>query len=123
MVSVEPIITEATLPGKLSGPQDLKIESTSAKEPLPEMGRSNIRGILSFGTAIKLPIGANKEVIMSSAPEAFNIETATIRPTNEGAIKKVEKNPSFAPEINVSNNGTFFKKPNIMIKPTVHGTT
>ena len=93
MVSVEPIITEATLPGKLSGPKDLKIESTRAKEPLPEIGRNSMRGIVSFGTAIKFPMGASKEVIMSSAPEAFNMETATINPISEGAIEKVEKKP------------------------------
>ena len=123
MVSVEPIITEATLPGKLSGPKDLKIESTRAKEPLPEIGRNSMRGIVSFGTAIKFPMGASKEVIMSSAPEAFNMETATINPISEGAIEKVEKKPSFAPEMNVSNKGIFLKMPNIIINPTAQGIT
>lgn len=59
--------------------------------------------------------------MMSSAPEAFNMDTATIRPINEGAIEKVEEKPSLAPEINASNKGTFFKMPNIIINPTTQG--
>lgn len=80
-------------------------------------------GIVSFGTAIKFPMGASKDVIMSSAPEAFNMETATINPISEGAIEKVEKKPSFAPEMNVSNKGIFFKMPNIIINPIAQGIT
>ncbi len=80
-------------------------------------------GIVSFGTAIKFPIGERKEVIMSRAPEAFNMETATINPISEGAIEKVEKKPSFAPEMKASNKGTFFKIPNIIINPIAQGIT
>ncbi len=114
-------MTEATRPGKLSGPQDLKIESTSAKAPLPEIGLSSIRGIVSLGMAIRLPTGASKEVIMSRAPEAFSMETATIKPISEGAMEKAEERPSLAPRMNVSNSGTFFKSPNMMINPMTPG--
>ncbi len=97
------------------------MESTRARAPLPEIGRNSISGMVSFGMAIKFPIGANKYVIMSKAPEAFSIETATIRPISEGAIEKVDSKPSFAPERKASNIGTFLENPNKIIKPIIHG--
>ena len=114
-------MTDATRPVKLSGPQDLKIESMSARAPLPEIGRNSMRGIVSLGIAIKLPIGASNEVTISRAPEALSIEIATIKPINDGAIEKVEASPSFAPEMKVSKSETLLKRPKRIIKPIVHG--
>ncbi len=114
-------MTEATRPGKLSGPQDLKIESTRAKAPLPEIGLKSMSGIVSLGMAIRLPMGASKEVIIAKAPEAFSMETATIKPISEGAMEKAELRPSLAPRMKVSNRGIFLKSPNIIINPMTPG--
>lgn len=122
MVSVEPIIIEAKRPGKLSGPTLLNIESIIASDPLPEIGRKNIRGTTSPGIPKHSVRGCIKFVNISSAPEALIIETATIRPIKAGAIDTVEERPFFAPSVNFSNKGTFLKKPNDTINSTTIGT-
>lgn len=85
------------------------------------MGRSSMSGMVSFGTAIRFPSGDSKCVMISNAPEARNIETATIRPMSDGAMETVVSSPSFAPARKLSKMGTFFKNPNRMINPMIHG--
>ena len=67
--------------------------------------------------------GAMKAENISSAPDAFSIVTAIIRPTREGRMETVEEIPSFAPATKLSNTGTFLISPKIMIMQTVTGTT
>lgn len=115
-------MTDATLPGKLSGPTFLNIESIIARDPLPEMGRKNISGITSPGMPKHSVNGRIKFVNISSAPEALSIETATINPIKDGAIDTVEDKPLLAPWVNFSNKGTLFIKPKTTINKTTTGT-
>ena len=78
-------------------------------------------GMVSFGMAIKLPMGASRYVMMSKAPEARSIATAAIRPMRDGAMETVVSRPSLAPARKLSKIGTFLAKPNRMINPMMHG--
>ena len=49
MVSVEPTQTEAARPTKLSAPYRVSVSPRSAREALPEKGRSKISGVSSEG--------------------------------------------------------------------------
>lgn len=52
MVSVEPTQTEAARPIKLSAPYRVSVSPRSAREALPEKGRSKISGVSSEGMPI-----------------------------------------------------------------------
>ena len=94
-----------------------------ANEPLPDTGLMSASGKISLGNPNALVTGDNKSVNISKKPDALNIDTAVIKPINEGAIENIETIPSFAPSVNASKSGTFLQNPKIIIKAMETGTT
>ena len=123
MVSVDPIKTEATLPAKLSGPKLDSIESSNARDPLPEMGLNIISGIIGVGIPKCLNNKLKNDENISKKPDALSIDTAVIKPMIEGTMEKVEWTPSFAPLMNESKTSIFLAIPNVIIITIMHGTT
>ena len=66
-------ITEASRPGKLSGPAWLMTSAVRARAPLPDRGRSSIRSPVSGGTPRARSVGARMRSSSSGRPEARSI--------------------------------------------------
>ena len=75
---------DAQSPAKLSGPTFSKSSTKDAVEALPEKGRVNKSGKSSVGTPIAFTTGEIRLESRSIAPDAFNMETPTIRAHNVG---------------------------------------
>lgn len=67
MVSVEPAITDAVLPIKLSGEKLLNKSFNKANEPLPDTGLISASGKISLGNPNALVTGDNKSVNISKS--------------------------------------------------------
>ena len=88
MVSVEPAITDAVLPIKLSGEKLLNKSFNKANEPLPDTGLISASGKISLGNPNALVTGDNKSVNISkniaywrraAAPKTRNRSTSLAR--------------------------------------------
>ena len=77
-------MTDAQSPAKLSAPTFSKSSTKEAVEALPEKGRVSKSGKISAGTPMALTRGERSFDSNSIAPEAFNIETATIKAQSVG---------------------------------------
>ena len=99
------------------------ILSKSAVEPLPEIGFIIASGTMFEGTPKNEQSGSISFANISNAPEAFSIETPTIKPINVGISEIVTLNPPSAPCKKVSNIGTFLYIPQVIISIKINGTT
>ena len=77
-------MTDAQRPAKLSAPTFSKSSTKEAVEALPEKGRVSSSGKISAGTPMALTRGDRIFDSNSIAPEAFNMETATIKAQSVG---------------------------------------
>lgn len=77
-------MTDAQSPAKLSAPTFSKSSTKEAVEALPEKGRVSKSGKMSAGTPMALTRGARSFESNSTAPDAFTIETPTIRAQSVG---------------------------------------
>ncbi len=73
VVSVHPIIVEVINPIIESGPTFSIILVAIAIDPLPEIGRSKIKGNISFGILKNVKKGKRKFVSTSNMPDSFKI--------------------------------------------------
>ena len=121
MVSDDPIITDAQRPIKLSAPYVFNKSLTVASAALPDIGRIIDIGTSCAGNPIFDSAGESMLQTMSKNPDALNIETATISPTNEGNIFIDVLNPFFAPFKKWSNTGAFFNSPFVIIIAIIVG--
>lgn len=80
-------------------------------EPLPEIGESTVKGVVSFGIPKKFVTGESKEQIVSKAPEALSIFMARNKATRVGVMFRTILNPSLAPLMNSENISTPLKIP------------
>lgn len=55
------------------------------------------------------------------SPEARRAETALISPIRAGAVFKMDRKPRSVPEVNKSNTGSFFLRPEKRIKTITKG--
>ena len=108
-------MTEAQSPGKLSAPTRSKSSTKDAVEALPEKGRVSKSGKISVGTPIALTIGDSNLLSSSTAPEAFSIETPTIRAHKVGKSPNEVCSPCRAP-VRKESNRSFL--PNKRMHPT-----
>ena len=111
MVSVHPIMTDMSLPIKESGPYCLNKSRTSPKLAEAEMLLRIVRGINSDGKEVNLSKGLSPLSIISKAPEALMIPTATIRPIKVGIIVKIVFTLPLAPSMNTSKILIFLRSP------------
>ena len=102
MVSVEPDITDATLPVKLSGPYSFRMSESTASAPLPDIGRRSARGSAPLGNPVFLQSPPRAKPISSIAPLARSIDTAAKSPTSGTAMFILVLSPCSAPLINKS---------------------
>lgn len=109
IVSDDAISTEAQPEAKLSTPYFSNISASTALEPLPDIGRSIIRGISSTGTPILFPNGSRYPERSSTKPDAETIETPTISITKVGRSERESSIPLFIPRKN-SEVASFFIK-------------
>ncbi len=123
MVSVDPIITLATRPAKLSGDTSFKIDSNTASAPLPETGRIIANGMHSSGNPRNPVTGDIASEITSSAPEALNIPIAVISAIRAGSTSKAAFKFSAAPSVNSLKMSTRLISPIIIIKAMKNGIT
>lgn len=84
MVSVEPAITDAVLPIKLSGEKLLNKSFNKANEPLPDTGLISASGKISLGNPNALVTGDNKSVNISK-----NLMPLTLIPPLSKLLTKV----------------------------------
>lgn len=121
MVSEEPIITDAHLPIKLSAPYVFNMSLTVASAALPDIGRIIAIGTSWAGNPSFESSGDSASHTMSKKPDALNMETATISPTNDGNILIDVLKPFFAPFKKWSNTGAFFNNPFVIIITIIVG--
>ena len=108
---MEPIITEAHLPIKLSGPWSFNKLSNIPKEPLPEIGDNTVSGVVSLGIPKNEVTGDRMEHKVSKPPEAFKSSIEKINPIRDGNMFKTRVKPSFAPAVNSLKTLTPLKTP------------
>lgn len=96
-MSVEAIITELTIPTKVSGPHFLNKLSKKASEALPENGLKISKGKISLGIPIFESIGAKILDIASHIPEPRSILTEIISAHIDGKREKAPLAPFAAP--------------------------
>ena len=118
---MEPIITEAHLPRKLSGPTSFKILSNILTDPLPEIGERIAKGVSFSGIPKKFVTGDNIEQRMSSPPDALSRLIANIRAISDGVILRIILKPFFAPFKNSENKSTPFRIPWAIIRNITQG--
>jgi hypothetical protein len=122
MVSDDAISTEAQVEAKLSTPYFSNISASTALEPLPDIGRSIIRGISSTGTPTFSPKGSRHPERSSTKPDADTIETPTISITKVGRSERESSIPPFIPRKNSEVASFFIKRINKAEKRITDGT-
>ncbi len=107
VVSVAPIIIQAVLAAMESAGFFPSISSSTAKEPLPEIGRISISGVHSEGNPRKEVIGSSKCESPSAAPELLNIPIAVIISISVGQSSNAVIRFSLAPSAKTFGISTF----------------
>ena len=102
MVSVEPTQTEAARPTKLSAPYRVSVSPRSAREALPEKGRSKISGVSSEGMPIFSKTGESQLPRASSAPHPRRSVIAPSIAARAGKTRRSVGTASAAPRIKAS---------------------
>ena len=110
---MEPIITDATLPAGLSGPEDKKMLCSTASAPLPDTGRMSMSGSVSDGMFSASIRGDATRASASTPPDALSIDTHSVSAVSEGMMARAVSRPSFAPSVKASNTLTLLTTPNI----------
>ena len=114
-------MTDAQRPVRLSGPTRSNSSAKEAVEALPEKGRVKSSGKSSAGTPSALKSGESRRESRSTAPEAFSIDTPTIKAQRVGKSLIEVCKPWLAPFKKESKRFFLLKKKRTPTAPKMSG--